>query len=101
MSISEERYRELEPKERIGYVKEWACKCKECSKKWHYLDSVEKSMQSQACGNALVGCGMPCFSPITTRNVNDSTNKINELKSCPKCGSSNVTKEAKYFKKEE
>lgn len=91
-----------------NYIKEWFCKCKHCGEKWHYLDDVEKKMRSQnstncclQAGSCPTGCA-PFFitSAVTSNSQTQLKRQIGELKQCPKCKSSNVTCEAKYFKKE-
>ncbi len=101
-SITNEQYEKLILSDKQKYIKEWVCKCNECGKKWAYLDSVEKEMKRQLAGNALVGLGMCCNPCVTvaTSNANTQLSKqVKELKQCPKCKSSNVRCEAKYFKK--
>ncbi len=97
-SISEAKYNELSKSEKRGFVKEWSCKCNECKKKWHYLDEIERKMKNQEVSNALTGCFVPCFSPFTSNKVRESEKQRKELSSCPKCGSANVVKTAKFYK---
>lgn len=102
-NITEEEYGKLSWSDKQKYEKEWSCVCNECKTKWHYLDSVEKQMNSQALGNALIGFGFCCNPCVTTATSNANTQIAQQkvkLKSCPKCGSSNVTKKAKSFKKQ-
>lgn len=100
-SLNEEQYTKLSYGEKLQYIKELACVCNECNNKWHYLDSVEKQMKTQIAGNAMVGLGMCCnpCAVTATSNANTQLNQqLAKLKSCPKCGSQNVNKIAKYFK---
>jgi len=103
MSINEEEFNTLSPSEMKEYVKEWSCVCNECSEKWHYLDSVEKEINSQIQTNALTGlafCCNPCVGSTTSNANTQLSQQRTKLKVCPKCGSSNVAKVAKYFKKQ-
>ena len=101
-SISEEEYNSLDAILKKNYIKEWSCACNECKHKWHYLDDVEKKIRSQETSNALMGVGFccnPCVA-ISTSNANTQLEQQRmKLSSCPKCGSSNVQKSSKYFKK--
>ena len=102
-TLTEEEYKELRWSEKQQYVKEWGCVCNECKHKWHYLDSVEKQMRSQQTSNALMGLGSCCNPCMVTATANANTQlkqQEAQLKSCPKCGSSNVTRTAKYFQKQ-
>ena len=102
-TINESQYNALEKSEKSQYIKEWSCVCNSCKEKWHYLDSVEKKIDSQQTANALMGLGMCCNPCMTTAMANTNTQleqQKNKFKSCPKCGSANVTKTAKYFKKQ-
>lgn len=103
-SLNQEEYSALEPAMKKMYIKEHSCVCNECGEKWHYLDSVEKNMNSQEMANALTGLGFCCNPCVTTATSNANTQIAQQkakLKSCPKCGSSNVTKTEKFFKKQE
>lgn len=103
-SINEEEFSALSPSEKEGYVKEWSCVCNECSEKWHYLDAVEKEIDRQIQVNALSGLAFCCNPCVTSASSNANTQLSQQkmkLKTCPKCGSSNVTKIGKYFKKQE
>ena len=101
--IEETEFKKLSWSERNKYVKEWVCVCNECKNKWHYLDSVEKEINSQSCNNALIGTGMCCNPCIATATSNANTQLSQQkakLKSCPNCGTSNITRNAKFFKKQ-
>ena len=102
-NLTEEEYKNISRSKKNSYIKEWVCICNECEHKWHYLDSVEKQMEVQHLGNTLTGLGC-CCNPCVTSTVSNANTQIEQqitkLKSCPKCGSSNVTKNAKFFKKE-
>ena len=102
-SITEEEFQELESPQQKGYTKEWACKCTECNRKWHYLDSVEKKLQSQILANSLQTVGAactcnPCLSSATSNASTHLNKELESLKSCPDCGSQNVYKQARFFK---
>lgn len=102
-NITEDEYKNLSWSEKNAYVKEWACVCNKCKHKWHYLDSVEKQMNTQQIGNALTGLGFCCNPCVTTAASNANTQIAQQkakLKSCPKCGSSNVTRSPEFFKKQ-
>ncbi len=104
--LDDEGYKNLKWSERLQYVKEWACICNSCKEKWYYLDSVEKRIGSTEKGNALMGLGFclmcnPCGTAVASNATTHMQQQKVKLKSCPKCGSSNVTKKAKYFKKQE
>jgi len=102
-TLSSEEYQSLSWSEQRKYVKEWACTCNECNKKWHYLSAVEDRIKSEQFNNAMMGLGMSCNPCMTTATSNANTQLEQQeakLKSCPKCGSSNVTKTAKYFKRQ-
>ena len=83
-------------------VKEWSCQCKNCGKKWAYLDSVEKDLKRMQTSNLISACGMcnPATSMYAANKNTDLKMKLEELKQCPNCKSSNVVCKAKYFKKE-
>ena len=102
-ALNEEQFRKLRWMEKQQYMKEWACTCNVCKHKWHYLASVEKQMKNQQVGNALIGLGFCCNPCAVTATSNANTQLEQQkakLKSCPKCGSSHVTRTAKYFPKE-
>jgi len=100
--LSESEIKKLSWKEKREYVREWHCTCHNCDKKWNYLDNVEKKMKSQVSTNACVqlgSCCNPCVG-LAASNANTQLDKqIQELKQCPECKSSNVKREARYFKK--
>jgi len=101
-TITESNYKKLSWSRKQEYVKELACQCNSCHNKWHYLDSVEKQIKHEQTSNALMGIGMCCNPCMTTATSNANTQLAQQeakLKSCPKCGSSNVTRNAKFFKK--
>lgn len=102
-SISQEEYDDLSPTDKKNYLKEWACVCNECNEKWNYLAEVETKMNSQIFTNACVqtgSCCNPCVG-LAASNANTQLNKqVSELKQCPKCKSSNVKRNAKFFKKQ-
>jgi hypothetical protein len=101
-SISEEKYNSLSKIEQKEYVKEWACSCNECDKKWHFLDSTKKQLESIALSNNLIGTSACCGNPIGLYGANkgrEFTNELNKLKQCPDCKSTNIELKAKYHKK--
>ena len=84
------------------YVKEWKLICNECGKKWFYLDKIEKDIAKETTANSLMvlsSCGGGATGAHLNSKSQDLQNKLNELKSCPNCKSSNVSKEEKYYKK--
>lgn len=84
-------------------AKEWKCKCNSCGHVWHYLDSVEKQMKKQSNQNACMACGNAGPNPAYVMNINkanDLNRQIQQLKQCPKCGSSDVRKEERFFQKQ-
>ena len=102
-SISEDDFNKLDSKSKKNYVKEWSCICNECGGKWHYLDDVAKGIKKQIHANACSACGGGGTSegPAQLNTENKKLElKVLELESCPKCKSSNVTKEARYFRKQ-
>lgn len=102
-SLNEKEFKELNFGEKLNYVKEWKCVCQECNKKWHYLNSIEKKMESQQLTNSCLQvsfCCNPCVGTATSNANNQLEQQRSKLTSCPECGSSNVKKEAKYHKKE-
>lgn len=102
-SISEEKYKNLDKLESKSYVKEWSCTCNECKHKWHYLDDVERQIKTQELSNAFMGMGF-CCNPCALSAASNANTQLKQqrtkLSSCPECGSSNVTKIQKFFKKQ-
>ncbi len=100
-SIGKKEFDSLEKEDQKKYTLEWNCICNQCKEKWHYLDSVEKRMESQTNANICAGTTM-CCNPCATSamgNANTQLDKqLKELKQCPKCKSGNVKREPKYFK---
>ncbi|MFH1175010.1 MAG: hypothetical protein V1725_07810 [archaeon] len=93
----------LNKEDQRNYVKEWHCGCNECGEKWHYLDKVEKEMNSQIGLNGLLqagNCCNPCVGTATSNANTQLKKQVHELKQCPKCKSGNVTCQARYFKKQ-
>ncbi|VVB83630.1 Uncharacterised protein [uncultured archaeon] len=101
--IEEAEFEKLSRSEKKEYIKEWGCICNECRNKWHYLDSIEKEINFQTRNNSLLGLGM-CCNPCVALSTSNANTQLSQqkakLKSCPKCGSSNVTRNAKFFKKQ-
>lgn len=84
------------------HVKEIKCKCNQCNKVWHYLESDKKQLQSQATWNALYGCGT-CGSPwgiLASNKAIDTTQKVKTFDKCPNCGSTDVIKSEIFYKKQ-
>lgn len=103
--IYESEYEELPISEREKYVKEWKCGCHECRHVWHYLDSVENEIEKRMHKNYSEknrGSSICRTDFIPTQYSLSAQLKIQKqnLKTCPKCGSSNVTRGAKYSKVE-
>lgn len=84
-----------------GMIKEIKCTCNECGHIWHYLDSDVQRLRSQAFGNTMVGAGM-CCNPFGTLFINkslDISRELEKFSKCPKCNTSNITKEEKFYEK--
>lgn len=84
-----------------GMIEEIKCKCNQCGKIWHYLESDEKRLKGQAVGNLLVGGGM-CCNPFGTLFLNKSieaSREAEKLKKCPNCNSTDITKTPVYHEK--
>ncbi len=88
--------------ERKGMIKEIKCKCNQCGKTWHYLESREKEIKESIGTNAKVQMGFAFFNVSAAtqakRNVEAQKELLDQLKRCPKCGSHDITKEDIYFK---
>lgn len=84
-----------------GMIKEIRCTCHQCGHVWHYLESDEISLKTESCTNACVGCSTCCspFSLIFQNKSRDLDREIAKLKKCPKCNSSDVSKEPIYHEK--
>lgn len=103
-SLSEKEFTNLPKPEQKKYIKEWKCTCNECDETWHYLDDVAKGIDKQIKANACSACGGggTTEGPAQLNTENKKLElKLLVFKSCPKCKSSNVTKEAKYIRKQE
>lgn len=85
-----------------GMTKEIKCKCNKCGKVWHYLESREKDIIDNIKTNAKVQAGFAFFNigaaTQAKRNVDAQKESLEKLKSCPNCGSRDVTQEDTYFK---
>ncbi len=104
--INYDQFNKLSSAERREYVLEYAYKCKNCSRKWHYLGDVEENMKSQLSSNSCYQCGS-CHScnsffitsAITSNAQEQLERQIRGLKQCPECGSSNADYEARFFRR--
>ena len=95
--ISEEEY---DPK---IHVKEIKCKCNECGKVWHYLESEVKKLKDEQTKNACISVSTFGCIPSQAYFLGEAQKKekqAKELNKCPNCGSWNVTKTVIYYKKE-
>ncbi len=83
------------------HIKENKCKCNECGKVWHYLDSDKKVVKRQAQAHALYGCGT-CGSPwgawSSSKSI-DLSQKSKSFDKCPGCNSMNIKKSVIYYEK--
>lgn len=82
-------------------VKEIKCICNQCGKVWHYLESEEKQLRTQATGNALMGCSMCCnpFAGLFLNKANELNREADKFKKCPKCGSGDINKKVIQYEK--
>jgi len=76
-------------------IKEIKCTCNECGHIWHYLESDIKRLQGQAVSNAMIGAGMCCnpFGSLFMNKSMDVSRELEKFSKCPKCNTSNITKE--------
>lgn len=90
--------KEFDPKK---HVKEIKCKCNQCGKVWHYLESDVSQLRVRGVANALGGCGTCCnpFSFYMLNKANEAGDQIKKLQRCPECNSSDVTKKTVYHEK--
>lgn len=87
-----------------GMTKEIKCKCNQCGKIWHYLESrvkeIEKDISSNAdlqmAGVTLFGMGAAIQAK---RNLEAQKDLLDKLKKCPECGSHDIKKENIYYEK--
>ena len=84
-----------------GRIKEMKCKCNQCGNVWHYLEEDEKKLKIQAMSNAMIGCGMCCnpFGALFSNKSMDLQREMSNMKKCPKCNSTDVTKNPIYHEK--
>ena len=86
-----------------GMTKEIKCKCNQCGKIWHCLESREKEIEKNIKTNAGIQAGFAFFNvgaaTQAKRNVEAQQDLLDKLKKCPECGSHDITKEAIYFEK--
>ncbi len=84
-----------------GMIKEIKCTCNECKHVWHYLESDEKRLKGQAVSNAMIGAGMCCnpFGGLFMNKSIDVSRELDKFNKCPKCNTSNINKEEKYYEK--
>ena len=91
--------KEMESK---GMVKEFKCKCNQCGKIWHYLESREKELEKNIKSNAGSQAAFALFNVGAAlqakRNVEAQQDLLDKLKKCPECGSHDITKENIYYK---
>jgi type I site-specific restriction-modification system R (restriction) subunit len=79
-------------------VKEYKRTCNECGKIWHSLAKREKKLErSETMSNCQQGINACTCNPAATaqhrKNRQDTTSEIENLKSCPECGSKNYDEE--------
>src|SRR3989338_11642722 len=78
-----ETEKEMESK---GMVKEFKCKCNQCGKVWHYLESREKEIEKDIKLNASSQAGFALFNVGAAlqakRNVEAQTDLLDNLKKC-------------------
>ena len=93
-----EKDKEMEAK---GTIKEFKCKCNQCGKVWHYLESDFKSVKSQQMSNALIGAGMCCnpFGAYFSNKSLEQGREADKFNKCPSCNSADITKTAIYHEK--
>ena len=82
-------------------IKEIKCKCNQCGKVWHYLESRKKQLKQQITGNTLFTCATCCspFAMFTANKANDLRKQLEDLEKCPECGSADVTIKEIWHKK--
>lgn len=83
-------------------MKEIKCKCNQCGKVWHYLESEKKTLQDQAKSHALYGCGT-CGTPWgawSSSKAIDISEKVKAFDKCSNCGSMDVAKSEIYYEKQ-
>jgi putative component of membrane protein insertase Oxa1/YidC/SpoIIIJ protein YidD/uncharacterized OB-fold protein len=89
-------------KEDLKQVKEVKCKCKECGKVWHYLQSEYNDLSSSAMNNAVLGfsnCGSFRGDSATNKSL-EYRRRADALRKCPECGSRNFDEQiVSYAKK--
>jgi len=90
--------KEFNPKK---HIKEIKCKCNQCGKVWHYLESTKKSIESQQLSQGCAGCatfGSPVGSYFFQKSK-ELDEKKEAFDKCPNCGSIDVTKSVLYYEK--
>ena len=84
-------------------TKEIKCKCNQCGKIWHCLESREKEIEKNIRTNAGIQAGFAFFNvgaaTQAKRNVEAQQDLLDKLKKCPECGSHDITKKDIYFEK--
>ena len=82
-------------------IKEIKCKCNQCGKIWHYLESREKEIEKNIKTNAGIQAGFAFFNvgaaTQAKRNVEAQQDLLDKLKKCPECGSHDITKKDIYY----
>ena len=83
-------------------VREYKRKCNQCKKVWHVLEDREKQLESNVRqNNCYQGtfCCNPNASLQAKRNVEAGQSDLDELRKCPKCGSSDYKEEVISYDK--
>ena len=94
--IKEEEDRKREIEKEKNTIKEYKRKCNQCGKIWHSLVDREKQIAKGSFLNALVGVGTALTGNLgastqSNRNVDAQNERLDKLKSCPSCGSTDYT----------
>lgn len=84
------------------HVIEYKRVCRQCRKVWHSLATREVELQTNECGEvcwSCVACGD--FGAQWQRDRKQEAKKtdLNQLKTCPECGSGNYTEEKVFYEK--
>lgn len=99
------KWREVDRYATLPTITEIKCTCNQCGKVWHYLPSDTKPTGVET-GGALMAIGgcMTC-NPLLTlggslvQNVGADKTRKKLATNCPKCNSTNITKERITYKK--
>jgi len=100
----EEEGRRKKLEEEKNKIREYKRKCNQCGKVWYSLVSQEKSISTGGFLSSLVGIGTALTGNLgastqSSRNSDALMQRIEELKKCPNCGSSDYTEEIIVFDK--